>query len=180
MLRNIVPVIRSKTERVALDSVSLLLGTFGLCLIFFGTAFAAPDAGPVPIITPDDPSQFFESLFAAFTGQHWVALAAMALVGTTWAIRRSAAALGWGWLRWVLTKRGGAALVMGQSLAGAVAYAALGGALSPKVVLYALEAGFFAAGGWTWVRDMLNISAAKSADGIGTVPGVEQTPVKPQ
>jgi len=147
----------------------VLLGAFGVVCIFLATAFAAPDAGLV--ITPDDPSTFLQTLLGALTGKHWIAVAALALVAGVWGLRRAAAFLGWAWLKWANTSRGGAVLALATSLAGAVAYAAVRGTLSPDTIMHALEVGFLAAGGWTAIRRIIGAAPPEAPKpGIGTVP----------
>jgi hypothetical protein len=112
------------------------------------TVLTAPPA-PSPSA---DPVGFFESVYRAVADHDYKVAAALALVALVWAARTFGASK----IPWLKTDRGGVALALGVSLAGAMASALMAHAkLTAHTFLVALQVGVLAAGGWTMVKRLL-------------------------
>lgn len=138
------------------------LGSMAMGSMLTGFAFAQ-DAGPtaaptapVAAPTPPDPEAggfgFMKTILDAVMSKNWTWAAVLVLIAMVWGLRK----FGGKKFKWLKTDRGGAVLVMGTSVLGAVATAiGAGKGLSKDVVLQAVYVGFMGAGGWVWVRRMM-------------------------
>ena len=100
---------------------------------------------------PEDVGGFVASLAEAVASKNWALVAALGVVAVVHFVRR----FGAGRLPWVATDRGGAALVLVTSVAGAIATALVGGApFGLALVLQALSVAVSAAGGFSLVKKL--------------------------
>ncbi len=102
-------------------------------------------------VIPDvdqNPLAFVNLVFTAVNGKNWALLAALGVIGGTWAVRTF---LG-GRLPWVKTDRGGAVMSLAVSMALTVGSALITGgaaALSPGLLVTALIGSIMGSGGYS-------------------------------
>lgn len=114
------------------------------------------DAGVVGP-NPEQFEEFARLLLDAVTSRNYALLAALLVVVLVYLLRK----LGGRFIPFFNTDRGGALLVLGVALAGAVANALAAGApFSVALLLTALQVGLTAAGGFTIIKRILFGSAA--------------------
>ncbi|RJS14607.1 hypothetical protein DRW03_34580 [Corallococcus sp. H22C18031201] len=107
--------------------------------------------------SPEQFEAFARMLFDAVTGRNYALAAALVVVVLVYLLRK----FGGMFVPWFSTDRGGAVLVLGVSLAGAVANALAAGApFSLGLMLTALKVALTAAGGFTLVKRLVFGGAA--------------------
>ncbi|NTX16164.1 hypothetical protein HUA76_35880 [Myxococcus sp. CA056] len=116
---------------------------------------------------PEQFDVFAQLLFNAVTSQNYALVASLVVVLLVYLLRK----FGGAFVPFFNTDRGGAVLVLGVSLAGAVANALAAGApFSLALVLTAVKVALTAAGGFTLVKRLLfGAPAIESAEQAGEI-----------
>ncbi|NVJ26873.1 hypothetical protein HUW62_37210 [Myxococcus sp. AM011] len=116
---------------------------------------------------PEQFEEFAQMFLDAVTGQNYALVASLVVVLLVYLLRR----FGGSFIPFFNTDRGGALLVLGVSLAGAVANALAAGApFSLSLMLTAVKVALTAAGGFTLIKRLLFGDAAiESAEHAGEI-----------